>query len=83
MEAWRNALAKTEQAIAEAEIRLTAQITRIEQLRSNGYDPTLAEQALDQMYGLVCEMHGHRETLLLIGQSQSPVWHSKRLNRRS
>ena len=81
LSAWRNAaLAKTEQAIAEAEIRLTAQIMHVEQLRSIGLDPTSPERALDQMYGLVLEMHGHRESILLIGQSQFPV-HWKRRSR--
>jgi hypothetical protein len=71
---WRfAALAKTEQAIAEAEIRLTAQIMRIEQLRSAGHDPTLAERALDQMYRLLLEMHGHRQTIILTGPSQFPM----------
>jgi hypothetical protein len=78
---WRNAaLAKTEQAITEAEIRLTTYTMHVEQLRLKGHDPTFVQRALDQMYGLVQEMRGHRKTILSIGQSQFPV-HWKRRSR--
>jgi hypothetical protein len=65
--AWRKAaLAKAEEAIARAEVRVTAQILHLEQLRASGQDTIHGERLLDRMYRILLEMNGHRETLLQI-----------------
>ena len=62
--AWRKAaLAKAEEAIARAELRVTTQILRLEQLRATGQDTIHGERLLDRMYRILLEMNGHRETL--------------------
>jgi hypothetical protein len=53
-------------AIARAEVRVTAQILHLEQLRASGQDTIHGERLLDRMYRILLEMNGHRETLLQI-----------------
>jgi hypothetical protein len=65
--AWRKAaLAKAEEAIARAEVRVTAQILHLEQLRAGGQDTFHGERLLDRMYRILSEMNCHRDTLLQI-----------------
>ena len=57
-------IAKVQECIVEADLRVSAQIDRIERMIEKGYDVTEARELLGQLEAILAQWHVRRQIIL-------------------